>query len=192
MVGGRFCFYASKKGKHPGIYTTWEDCRREVDGFRDNQHKGFMKKSDDVVWLTTRDPLDANNDILKPDVDLGVTVVANKMSSLLLANSGEVVGEGSNSGSVGTLSSLVPSKIDEYVDPNINWSQFMFIEDMEHLLNRTCCQLDVGPPIFFRRDDVPRYGMNYMSFCVVVQSKANDVNILVSGKLATYSQMFSP
>ncbi|QHO24637.1 Ribonuclease H [Arachis hypogaea] len=118
MVGGRFCFYASKKGKHPGIYTTWEDCRREVDGFRDNQHKGFMKKSDDVVWLTTRDPLDANNDILKPDVDLGVTVVANKMSSLLLANSGEVVGEGSNSGSVGTLSSLVPSKIGNYLHPH--------------------------------------------------------------------------
>ncbi|KAL4327933.1 hypothetical protein AHAS_Ahas13G0149600 [Arachis hypogaea] len=107
------------------------------------------------------------------------------MSSLLLASSGEVGGEGSSSGSVGTLSSFVPTEIDKYVNQNIDWSQFVFIEDMEHLLNRTCCQLDVGPPIFFRRDGVHHDGLNYMSFCVVVQSKANDVNIHVSGKLAT-------
>ena len=35
-------FYAVKKGKHPGIYRTWEQCKKEVDGYSGAIYKSFL------------------------------------------------------------------------------------------------------------------------------------------------------
>ena len=34
-------YYAVKKGRHPGIYNTWEECQNEVNQFKNAQFKSF-------------------------------------------------------------------------------------------------------------------------------------------------------
>jgi ribonuclease HI len=39
-------FYAVKKGKQPGIYLTWEDCKSQVDGFSGAIYKSFPTREE--------------------------------------------------------------------------------------------------------------------------------------------------
>ena len=44
MDGGNMAkkkYYAVKRGKTPGIYLTWEDCRSQISGFSGAVYKGF-------------------------------------------------------------------------------------------------------------------------------------------------------
>ncbi len=34
-------FYVVWKGKKPGVYSTWNDCKRQIDGFKGAQYKSF-------------------------------------------------------------------------------------------------------------------------------------------------------
>jgi len=34
-------YYAVKKGRIPGVYETWDDCKKQVDGFSGAEHKSF-------------------------------------------------------------------------------------------------------------------------------------------------------
>ena len=36
-------YYAVKRGKTPGIYLTWEDCRSQISGFSGAVYKGFER-----------------------------------------------------------------------------------------------------------------------------------------------------
>lgn len=44
-------YYAVKKGRHPGIYTTWKDCQKEVDYFKDAKFKSFDSKEEALAYL---------------------------------------------------------------------------------------------------------------------------------------------
>ena len=44
-------YYAVKKGKHPGIYTTWKDCQKEIDHFKDAKFKSFDSKKEALAYL---------------------------------------------------------------------------------------------------------------------------------------------
>ena len=44
-------YYAVKKGRHPGIYTTWKDCQKEVDHFKDAKFKSFDSKKEVLAYL---------------------------------------------------------------------------------------------------------------------------------------------
>lgn len=39
-------YYAVKKGKTPGVYLTWEDCKAQVDGFSGAVYKSFPTKAE--------------------------------------------------------------------------------------------------------------------------------------------------
>ena len=39
-------FYAVAKGRKPGIYLTWEDCKKQVDGFSGSKYKRFDTKEE--------------------------------------------------------------------------------------------------------------------------------------------------
>ena len=39
-------FYAVKVGRNPGIYTTWDECKMQVDGFPNSEYKGFKRLSE--------------------------------------------------------------------------------------------------------------------------------------------------
>ncbi|RYR35767.1 hypothetical protein Ahy_A10g050884 [Arachis hypogaea] len=48
---GRFPFYAVRRGRVPGIYRSWEECKHQVNGFRNNEHRGFHDLSEALAWL---------------------------------------------------------------------------------------------------------------------------------------------
>lgn len=44
-------FYAVKKGKTPGIYTSWDACKRMVDGFSGAVYKSFPTRDEAELFL---------------------------------------------------------------------------------------------------------------------------------------------
>ena len=44
-------YYAVKKGRHPGIYNTWEECQNEVNQFKNAQFKSFTSKEEAWKYL---------------------------------------------------------------------------------------------------------------------------------------------
>lgn len=44
-------YYAVKKGLTPGIYLTWEDCRRNITGFPGAEYKGFETVAEAAAFL---------------------------------------------------------------------------------------------------------------------------------------------
>jgi hypothetical protein len=75
-------FYAVKKGHNPGIYTTWEDCRAQVLGYRGNRYKSFGSQLEAEQYLAAA----ANSSkqkaavAMKSDVPKKMTTVKNGMS----------------------------------------------------------------------------------------------------------------
>lgn len=44
-------YYAVKIGRKPGIYTNWDECKAQVDGFPGAKHKSFKKEQDAQAFL---------------------------------------------------------------------------------------------------------------------------------------------
>lgn len=44
-------YYAVLKGKNPGIYTSWDDCKKQVIGFKDARYKGFENEEDAKTFM---------------------------------------------------------------------------------------------------------------------------------------------
>lgn len=44
-------YYAVKKGRHPGIYTSWADCQKETNHFKDAQFKSFLTQEEALNYL---------------------------------------------------------------------------------------------------------------------------------------------
>ena len=38
-------YYGVKKGLVPGVYTSWDECKAQVDGFSGAEYKSFKKSS---------------------------------------------------------------------------------------------------------------------------------------------------
>ena len=39
-------YYAVRKGNTPGIYSTWDECKKQINGFKGQEYKGFNNLSD--------------------------------------------------------------------------------------------------------------------------------------------------
>ena len=44
-------YYAVKKGKKPGIYRSWEECRAQVSGFSGARYKSFLSEEEALTFL---------------------------------------------------------------------------------------------------------------------------------------------
>ncbi|MCC4325775.1 ribonuclease H family protein [Limosilactobacillus reuteri] len=44
-------YYAVKKGRHPGIYKTWAECQKEVNGYPNAKFKSFLTLEGANEWL---------------------------------------------------------------------------------------------------------------------------------------------
>lgn len=51
--------YAVRKGRQPGLYDTWDDCKAQVDGFPGAEYKSFTVRADAEAYLGTRADTDA-------------------------------------------------------------------------------------------------------------------------------------
>ena len=43
--------YAVKKGRHPGIYNSWDDCKKQVNGYSGAEFKSFKSLEDAEEYL---------------------------------------------------------------------------------------------------------------------------------------------
>lgn len=44
-------FYAVKVGREPGIYNSWDDCKKMVDGFKNASYKSFKTKEEAEAFI---------------------------------------------------------------------------------------------------------------------------------------------
>ena len=58
-------YYAVKKGRTPGVYRTWEDAKKQVDGFSGAEYKSFEKITDATEYLDWNK--ETQPDIVKED-----------------------------------------------------------------------------------------------------------------------------
>ncbi len=49
-------WYAVRKGKVPGIYTSWDECKAQVNGFSGAEFKGYSTKSDAEAFMRGNAP----------------------------------------------------------------------------------------------------------------------------------------
>lgn len=49
-------YYAVKRGKTPGVYLTWEDCKAQVDGFSGAEYKGFPTEEEAFAYAGIEKP----------------------------------------------------------------------------------------------------------------------------------------
>ena len=49
-------FYAVRKGKKPGIYKTWDECKNQVNGFPGAEYKSFKTKSEANAYMGLSQP----------------------------------------------------------------------------------------------------------------------------------------
>ena len=43
---GKWSFYAVARGRKPGIFSTWDECKQQTDGFHGARFKGFKSKQE--------------------------------------------------------------------------------------------------------------------------------------------------
>ena len=48
---GRFAFYAVRRGRTTGIFTSWSLCHAQVSGWSNNQYKGFNTEQEALAYL---------------------------------------------------------------------------------------------------------------------------------------------
>jgi ribonuclease HI len=53
-------YYAVRKGKKPGIYLTWPECKKQVDGFANARYKSFTSRVEAEKFLTGTDSYNNN------------------------------------------------------------------------------------------------------------------------------------
>jgi len=65
-------YYAVRNGRNPGIYKSWDECKREVDGFKGAIYKSFTKEEEAKVFMGVMENsgIEYNEeDVLKAYVD---------------------------------------------------------------------------------------------------------------------------
>lgn len=80
-------YYAVKKGKKPGIYTSWEECNKQVSGFPWCEYKSFNSKSEAQNYMGQKSiaaqpgVLYAYIGVAKQDDRLGIGIVYEDFST---------------------------------------------------------------------------------------------------------------
>ena len=59
-------YYAVRKGYNPGIYTTWDDCKRQTEHFSGAEFKSFSSEADAKAYLAGTDMMSAIVEYLHP------------------------------------------------------------------------------------------------------------------------------
>ncbi|RYR15788.1 hypothetical protein Ahy_B04g072725 [Arachis hypogaea] len=179
----RFRSYVVRKGRKPGIYTSWEEYNQQVYGFKGSQYKGFMVRRKVESWwsLPRQDP---NGDNTVPEAQ----ELAISFGDLKVGEYVSVTGDGSSRSGTAATDLLLhePNMVPKF-DP----TSFVIMEDMKQLLLRVYVQLQVGPPVFFLCDNFRSEGKKYHGFGISLQSTVKGINFLVFGRLSTDERLAS-
>ncbi|QHO53973.1 Ribonuclease H [Arachis hypogaea] len=106
MDTGRYRYYVVKRGRKPGIYTSWEECNEQVYGFKDSHHKGFMVRREAEEWgsLPRQDPV--GNNTVPESQELVVS-----FGDLTVGESDNVTGDGSSGSGTAATSCCFMSQV---------------------------------------------------------------------------------
>ncbi|RYR31865.1 hypothetical protein Ahy_B01g056800 [Arachis hypogaea] len=181
MESGRHRFYGVRRGRVPGIYMNWEDCKQQVNGFRDCEFKGFPNADDAVSWLR------AGGVLLEPPppppppsaphhppprhhhrhgwVWLGARQLSVELHAM-------------------KLHSVQRTRLEAGCRRSRNDStpkDFVITEDIEVYLIRVCSQLRLDYSVFTQRESYTQNGVQLHGFWVVLQSAQHGVNWVVDG-----------
>ncbi|RYR24836.1 hypothetical protein Ahy_B02g058381 [Arachis hypogaea] len=142
MNNGKYRLYAVRRGRIPRIYTSWEDYKEQVNGFKDAEFKGFCLLRDAQHWLgVVNPPLTLPP---PPELDSGVHPLTGLFEQPFSLSKhfnsmhvGPTLGESSQK-------AFVPcSQIPQGTGASV---------DMEVYLIRVCCQVRLDYPVFNRRE----------------------------------------
>ncbi|KAL4321372.1 hypothetical protein HN51_065863 [Arachis hypogaea] len=158
MEGGRYQYYAVRRGRVLGIYGTWLECKRQVTRFKNNDYKGFKDLDEAKAWL---------GGILEPPYFGG------SLSSLLSRRGSNINRETSGKtfhirfnfrcGVVGRL---------------MNEGPFLHVEDMELLLMRACSSLHIGAPIFVFQENWSSEEVVHFAFTMVLPYNSRGLELV--------------
>ncbi|OWY94219.1 RNase H [Phytophthora megakarya] len=81
-------FYAVGVGHVPGIYSSWEEAKKQIDGFRDNKHKKFRSKAEASAYLASfrQDASPSDNQIDELDQQFGSIQVKEEKTEVGIAD----------------------------------------------------------------------------------------------------------
>lgn len=94
--------YAVKKGVVPGIYKTWSDCEKQVNGYPGATYKSFSSEEEAISYLNGE-----SEPIIEKDIDTGLEVYVDGSFNALkeqygwgfvLVNNGESISTGKGTG----------------------------------------------------------------------------------------------
>lgn len=71
-------YYAVKKGRNPGIYLTWSDCKEQVDGYSGAIHKSFSTKAEAIEFLNEEKTAKLEADAILAYVDGSFNIRTNE------------------------------------------------------------------------------------------------------------------
>lgn len=54
-------YYAVKKGFVPGIYETWDECKKQVNGFNGNEYKSFSNLEEAEIYMGYKNNTETRN-----------------------------------------------------------------------------------------------------------------------------------
>lgn len=88
-------YYAVRNGRNPGIYKSWDECKREVDGFKGAIYKSFTKEEEAKVFMGVMENsgIEYNEeDVLKAYVDGSYNIATGEYGygAVLLSNDKEI------------------------------------------------------------------------------------------------------
>ena len=64
-------YYCVKEGRNPGIYSTWDECKKEVDGFNGAKYKGFndINEANEYMGIENTNSTDIDSIMKKYQVE---------------------------------------------------------------------------------------------------------------------------
>ncbi|RYR17994.1 hypothetical protein Ahy_B03g062636 [Arachis hypogaea] len=171
---GRFPFYAVRRGCVPGIYRSWEECEHQVNGFRNNEHRGFHDLLEALAWLRSAASPPARRPTPHPQP------VRRRPSKLL---------EGafcSLRSSQKVYSVVMPAENldcgDSIKDTGTD-DNFVYLEDMELMLMRACSSFQIGSPLFVPQEINTNDERVLFGFTVVLPHNSRGIDLVAHGPL---------
>ncbi|XLR19053.1 hypothetical protein S83_046965 [Arachis hypogaea] len=190
MEGGRYQYYAVRRGHVPDIYGTWLECKRQVTGFKNNDYKGFKDLDEAKAWLGgVAEVADFGGEPQQIAIEAGEQHqqgdLGQDLPNLIQL---PVYGSPPSHETEDTRGSL-SSSLDVRGGSCDSWCRrrvmkegpFLNMEDMELLLMRACSSLSIGAPIFVCQEHWSSEEAVRFAFIVVLPYNSRGLELVAHG-----------
>ncbi|MED6207709.1 hypothetical protein PIB30_038175 [Stylosanthes scabra] len=174
MESGKYSHYAVRVGKVPGVYTSWEECEKQVIGFSRAKYRGFHNLSDAMAYVRggsdmekKKSPLKSMDSLSPIMAKLGVGLSQTGPTQMGMTGT-TTYGYGGDAGDV------------DFV-PETQGGGFLIAEEMELYLLRACLMLKLGSPRFEGKEFYSEYGQRMYYFSAKLTCEGKGLFLEVHG-----------